>query len=80
MIHQHQSPRKQQELPCLSKGTLAYTAQKDKMKEVDIAVEIDGLRKQKYEPGPGKYMEHHTSGRQHTAPMVINGVEARRAG
>jgi len=50
----------------LSKGTLADTAKKIKVKEVDFGIEVDSLQSATAQTG-GR-----TSGLQHAAPMVID--------
>ena len=69
--------RIQQRSADLPKRALAYTAQKDKVEEVDVAVKIDGLRGDRgIRMDRGSCLEYSTSGRQHTAPIASGGRKA----
>lgn len=61
-----------------AESALAYTAEENKVEEIDLAIEVDGLccvfKSQCCEGDEGDGMGQ-TCGRQHTAPMIV--VKAR---
>lgn len=53
----------------LSESAFADTSQEDKVKEIDVSFEVDGLRK-RWDNGAGGARGGLTVGRQQTAPIA----------